>query len=121
MKQLAIILFVIMIMSCALSDSQKTIDPGDVYEDQPEISCMQKCLKDHDVFQPQFVLDMESPELTIYAKGSYAKLSDTNKDKVLESVGREWRDCYPDDFRPLTLWLKDKNDMIITVIFVTKD
>ena len=82
---------------------------------------MQEVLKDHMVFQPEFKLDMSVPELTVYAKGEYSYLSDEDKDMELAVVGQDWQHCYKDDFRPLTLWLKDKNDMIITVIFVTKD
>lgn len=118
-KAFLTLIVVLLIVGC--SGTEKVVKPDKVYKDQPEISCMQEALRDHMVFQEQFKLDMNIPELTVYAKGEYAYLTDEEQDNYLASIGMEWQSCYKDDFRPLTLWLKDKNDMIITVIFVTKD
>lgn len=107
------------ILSCA-GPGEKVIKP-DQKTDDVKVTCMQQVLSNHEVFQQQFKYNHEMPELTVYAKGVYAKLSDEDKDAVLESIGKQWQECYPDDFRPMTLWLKDINDMIITVIFVTKE
>jgi hypothetical protein len=115
---LLILLTTLFIFSCAGQD--KMIEPdqntGDI-----KLTCMQETLKDHKMFQKSFKFNQETPEVTVYAKGAYANLSEENKDAALESIGRQWQACYPDDFRPMTLWLKDVHDMIITVIFVTKE
>ena len=118
-KAFLTLIMILLIAGC--SGPEKVVKPDKVYKDQPEISCMQEALRDHMVFQPDFKLNMDMPELTVYAKGEYSYLTDEDKDMALAAVGVEWQHCYKDDFRPLTLWLKDKNDMIITVIFVTKD
>lgn len=113
------LIFSLLILSCA--GPEKTIKPDKVYKDQPEISCMQEALRDHMVFQEQFKLDMNMPELTIYAKGEYAYLTDQEKDEYLAAMGAEWQRCYENDVRMLTLYLKDNSDMIITVIFVVRE
>ncbi len=117
-KTLLILLTTFFIFSCAGQDS--IIEPdqntGDI-----KLTCMQEVLKDHKVFQKSFKFNQEMPELTVYAKGAYASLSYENKEAALESIGKQWQACYPDDFRPMTLWLKDVHDTIITVIFVTKE
>ena len=119
MKKVLLVLsiFIISIISCASPDEiiKPDSDTGDV-----KISCIQEALSNNQTFQQEFKFNQESPELTVYAKGAYSNLSDGEKDVVLEAIGKQWQLCYPDDFRPMTLWLKDINDTIITVIFVTK-
>lgn len=120
MKRIILVISILFfILSCS-SGGEKVIKPNQKTDDV-KISCMQAVLIDHEIFQQEFKYKHEIPELTVYAKGAYANLSDEDKDAVLESIGRQWQACYPDDFRPMTLWLKDINDMIITVIFVTKE
>ena len=119
MKKAIIALIIsLFIFSCAGPD--KVIKP-DQNTGDTKLTCVQALLHDHEIFQQEFKYNPNIPELTVFAKGSYAKLSDEDKDRVLESIGKQWQGCYPDDFRPMTLWLKDVNDMIITVIFVTKE
>lgn len=118
-RAILIVSILFFILSCA-GPGEKVIKP-DQDTGNTNLSCMQQVLVDHEIFQQQFKFNPALPELTVYAKGAYANLSDEDKDAVLESIGRQWQACYPDDFRPMTLWLKDVNDMIITVIFVTKD
>lgn len=121
MKKIIIALFIsLFIVSCLGGTGEQIVKP-DQDMDDPKLTCMQQVLVDHQIFQQDFVYKHETPELTVFAKGKYATLSDEDKDAVLESIGRQWQSCYPDDFRPMTLWLKDINDMIITVIFVTKE
>lgn len=114
---LVLCIFIMFTISCTSPDTiiKPDHDTGDV-----KISCMQVVLSNNQNFQPEFKFDKDIPELVVYAKGAYANLSDKGKDSALEAVGRQWQSCYPDDFRPMTLWLKDVNHMIITVIFVTK-
>ena len=116
-KVLFAAMFIIFIMSCTTTDTiiKPDHDTGDV-----KISCIQEALSNNQNFQQEFKFNVNSPELTVYAKGAYANLSDSEKNAVLEGIGKQWQLCYPDDFRPMTLWLKDINDTIITVIFVTK-
>lgn len=116
-KILFVLLMIVFITSCSISNKliEADHDTGDV-----KISCMQKALSNNQNFQQEFKFNQDSPELIVYAKGAYSNLSDSKKDAVLEDIGKQWQSCYPDDFRPMTLWLKDINDTIITVIFVTK-
>jgi len=120
MKRAIVILSFLFLFLSSCSTTENMINPdkptGDV-----NLTCMQDVLTNNEFFQKSFKFNKEGPELTIYAKGLYSRLSYEDRDTVLESVGRQWQECYPDDFRPMTLWLKDINDMIITVIFVTKE
>lgn len=112
-----LLIFIIFIISCTTPDTiiKPDHDIGDV-----KISCIQEVLSNNQNFQQEFKFNENGPELTVYAKGAYSNLSYNEKDVVLEAIGKQWQSCYPDDFRPMTLWLKDINDTIITVIFVTK-
>lgn len=119
MKKVLITLsiFIMFIVSCLPSNEiiKPDHDTGDV-----KLSCMQEVLSDNQNFQQEFKFDENIPELTVYVKGAYSNLSFNKKDAVLVELGNQWQSCYPDDFRPMTLWLKDFNGTIITVIFVTK-
>ena len=119
-RAILILITLFFIFGCLGGPSEKIIRPDENTGDT-NLTCMQALLHDHEVFQQEFKFNPAGPELTVFAKGAYAALSDEDKDAVLESIGRQWQACYPDDFRPMTLWLKDVNDMIITVIFVIKE
>jgi len=119
-RALLIIATLFFITSCLGGPSERVIKPDQDTGDT-NLTCVQALLHDHQIFQQEFKFNQAAPELTVFAKGKYATLSDEDKEAVLESIGRQWQTCYPDDFRPMTLWLKDVNDMIITVIFVTKE
>ena len=119
-RALLIIVALFFITSCLGGASEQVIKPDQDTGDT-NLTCVQALLNDHQIFQQEFKFNQATPELTVFAKGAYAELSDEDREHVLESVGTQWQQCYPDDFRPMTLWLKDVNDMIITVIFVTKD
>jgi len=120
MKRVIFILSFLFLILSSCSTAEKMIKPDEKLEDV-NLFCMQNALVDNEFFQESFKFNKNGPELTIYARGLYSKLSYEDKEAVLEEVGRQWQECYPDDFRTMILWLKDVNDTIITVIFVTKE
>lgn len=117
-KYFLLFLILFFVISCSTDLSEKVIKPGDYIKDS-QLECVQSILKNHDLFEDEFIFNKEMPELTVYTKDKYINLSDKDRNTELAIVGERWQKCYPDDFRPLTLWLKSVDNMIITVIFVT--
>jgi len=119
MKKLIVSLIIsLFIISCASPD--KVIKPDKDTGDS-KLTCVQSLLHDHEIFKQEFKFNNEVPEMIIYAKGAYASLSDDEKESVLASFGTQWQSCYPDDFRPLTLWLHDENESMLNVMFIIKE
>lgn len=120
-RNLAVLFFLVLfVISCSTIESGKVIEADKNYDDNARISCMQEALKDHMVFQEKFRVDTNVPELTVFAKGEYAYLSDEDKEIELEAIGMEWLRCYKDDVRVLTIWLLTDDYTTLNVIFIDR-
>jgi hypothetical protein len=120
-RKLAVLFFIILfVVSCSTVETGKVVEPDKTYDNNVEISCMQEALRDHMVFQERFRVDLNTPELTVFAKGEYAYLSDEDKEIELEAIGMEWLRCYKNDVRTLTIWLLTDDYTTLNVIFVDR-
>lgn len=122
-KRISILIFFILILF-ACTGPEETIKPDETYKDDGDpiaISCIQDFIKNQQHVKPEFKMNNEMPELILYVQPSFMNLNSEAQEMVLVIIGTKWHECYGSDTRPLTVWAKDSQESIITVVFVSKD
>ena len=120
MKRIYIILISLLFLCACAGQKDKVIKPAGVYTDD-FLLCMQASLHGHTTIRETFKYDEKSPSMIIYPKDTYATLTEEEKEVCVEDIGRAWQTCYPNDYRPMTLWVHGPNGEIISVIFVIRE